>query len=94
MKVITLSGACKVKFFLWTGRIPWNPVLVRKMDGAFRLGPLRTDVELICRCDARGVIDRFWPSLEWSIEQELFTVEEASEMLADLILGSMEVAEA
>ena len=50
-------------------------------------------MELICRCDARGVTDRFWPSLGWAIEQELFTVEEAADALADLILESMEVTE-
>ena len=51
-------------------------------------------MEPICHCDARGVIDRFWPSLEWAVEQELFTDEEAAKMLADLVLESMTAVEA
>ena len=45
-------------------------------------------------CDTRGVIARWWPSLQWAVEQELFSAKEAAEMLADLVIESVEVVEA
>ena len=37
-------------------------------------------------CDTRGVVARWWPSLEWAVEQELFSAKEAAEMLIGLIM--------
>jgi hypothetical protein len=49
---------------------------------------------LLLKIDAKGTVAQYWPSIEWSLTQNLLTPKEAADLLTELIVESLEVTEA